>query len=117
MDPALRVVTQIPLAELWTASGTLRATRARWLGRDDVASLLRTGPVQFVIADGGQPLAWIPVGECYVQWKLDVRSHLVVDPNRPFDIYTFPEGYAYVASEWRTEEPTSSPIVLLEKHH
>lgn len=52
----------------------------------------------FVIANVGAPLRWIPAGESHTSWKLEVRPHLVDEPDRPFDICHFPEGYCYVAS-------------------
>jgi hypothetical protein len=117
MNPDQRVVTQIPLAELWTERGRLPAARVRPLDRAELVALLHGGAVQFIVADPGHPLRWIPQVECYVFWKAEVRAHLVSDPGRPFDIYHFPEGYAYVASEWAAEDPASRPIVLLERHH
>lgn len=69
------------------------------------------------MADPGLPLRWVPEAECHVFWKADVRRHLVDEPERPFDIYHYPEGYAYVASEWLSGDPMTSPIVLLERHH
>lgn len=56
MDPALRIVTRLPLAELWTERGPVAATRERLLGRAEVKSLLQAGPVQFVVADCGKAL-------------------------------------------------------------
>ena len=31
--------------------------------------------------------------------------------------YAYPEGYAYVASEWAADDVGSSPIIVLERHH
>jgi hypothetical protein len=51
-----------------------------------------------------------------VFWKLEVRPHLVLEPERPFDVSEFPEGYCYIASEWKAGDETQ-PIVVLEQHH
>jgi hypothetical protein len=117
MNPAKRIVTHLPLLELWTERGPLEAVRERNLGRDDVKSLLQSGAVQFVVADVGKPLRWIPEIERLVFWKADARNHIVEEPENPVDIYAYPEGYAYVASEWVAAEPASPPIVVLERHH
>lgn len=47
-------MTALPFAELWTERGTL-AARVRRLGRTEIVALL-----QFVVADVGRPLDWVP---------------------------------------------------------
>ena len=54
MDNAYKVVTHLPLAELWRDDGF---TRVRWLTAEDIAGLLRVGRVQFVVADVGARFA------------------------------------------------------------
>ena len=117
MDPALRVVTHLPLPELWTERGLIAAARERTLGRAEVKSLLKAGPVQFVVADVGKPLRWIPDEDRFVFWKIEARDHIVEDPHRPIDIYAYPEDYAYVASEWVADPLASTRIIVLERHH
>ena len=117
MDPALRIVTRLPLPELWTERGPISAARERTLGRAEVKALLQARPVQFVVADVGKRLRWVPPEERYVFWKADARHHIVENPDHPIDIYAYPEGYAYVASEWVADELDSSPIIVLERHH
>lgn len=72
--------------------------------------------MKFVVANVGAPLQWISAGDSHSFWKLEVRPHLVDQPDRPFDIYSFPEGYCYVDSEWlgASEDLTT---VVLEQHH
>lgn len=117
MDPALRIVTQLPLPELWNEHGLVEATRERTRRRADVKSLLQSTPVQFVVADVGKHLRWIPEEDRFVFWKSDARDHIVEDPERPIDIYAYPEGYAYVASEWVGDPLAPARIVLLERYH
>ena len=117
MDPTHRTVTTLPLDALWTERGPLSAARERALGRPDVVTLLQRGAVHFVVADVGRPLRWVAPAECFVFWKADVRTHLVDDPSRPIDVYAYPEGYAYVASEWAADEAGFAPLVVLERHH
>ena len=117
MHPSLRIATTLPLAELWSADGPVRARRGATLAGEDVRRLLAAGPVQFVVADVGRPLRWIPLAQCHVAWKAEVRPHLVADPTRPIDVYAYPEGYAYVASVWERDDPCAPPLVLLERHH
>ena len=88
MRPEQRVVTAIPLSELWNAAGPVAAMRGAALGAPDIAELLRHGPVQFVVADAG-PLRWIPSSESYTFWKAEVKPRVV-----PVDVERFqPEHY------------------------
>jgi hypothetical protein len=59
MDLHLRVVTRLPLGELWRSDGTIIEDRTRGLEAKDIAESLRIGSIEFVVADVGQPLNWI----------------------------------------------------------
>ena len=111
-----RVVTCLPLSKLWDEKATTATARQRYLSSEELKQLLRAGQVRFVVANVGAPLRWIPAGESHLFWKLEVRPHLVEQPDRPFDIYSFPEGYCYVASEWRSAQEDQTTVVL-ELHH
>jgi hypothetical protein len=54
-----RVVTKIPLTELWDASGTLVGHRISDLSENSLVELMRSGSMQFVVADCGLKLDWI----------------------------------------------------------
>jgi hypothetical protein len=82
-----------------------------------VKELLQAGPVRFVIAEVGKPLRWISEEERLVFWKADARSHIPEHSDQPFDLYLYPEGYAYVASEWCGGELATVPIIALERRH
>lgn len=114
MDPALRIVTSLPLTVLWSAQGTLTHQRTCALGMEDIRERLKMGRVQFVVADVGQALHWVPAAACFDYFKDDVISHLV-EPAQRFTLAKFPGEYCYCASEW--SDAGSQPIILLEKHH
>ncbi len=114
MDPGNRVVTRLPLEQLWDKDGDVGATRWRKLDREAIRDLLRRGPVHFVVADVGRQLRWIPESERFGFWKADGAVHLA-DGER-IDLLAFPDGMAYAASEW-TPSADGVPIVLLEAHH
>jgi len=116
MQKHLRIVTGIPLSEVWDEHGQVSAERLRSLAQEDLRQLVQAGTVKFVVANAGHPLRWVSSEESQVFWKLEVRPHLVVEPDRPFDIYGYPEGYCYVASEWHATNETQT-IVVLEQHH
>jgi hypothetical protein len=40
MDPKLRVITELPIREIWNDSGTVSRQRLRWLSADDIKELL-----------------------------------------------------------------------------
>ena len=79
MDSTLRVVTTIPMNELWDDTGAIAARRDRDLWAEDIKSLLRVGPVEFVIAHVGQNLVWKSASECYSFWQDEVLPHLPTD--------------------------------------
>ena len=115
MEPELKVVTALPLRELWFKDGTTTSSRMEWLSADDIKRLLQAGPVRFVVANAGAPLDWINTGECYQFWKDEVKQHLASSGDKLF-LDHFPDAYCYVASRWDGTN-LDDPVVLLEKHH
>jgi hypothetical protein len=117
MQPDQRIVTRIPLTELWDAGGVLPLERGRAVGRDHVADLLRTGPVRFVLANCGSPLNWVPLDDCYRFWKREVKLHLVEPAAAEvgFRLEDWPGGYCYQGTEWTGG--SQEAVVLLETYH
>ena len=113
MHPSDRVVVSLPLAELWKESGPVPARRERWLGREHIRSLLRAGPVWFVVADCGAKLRWVAPAESFALWKSDVRDHVCAGDAWSLEDYS--GEYCYVASEWRLA--SGETAVVLEKSH
>jgi hypothetical protein len=113
MRPEHRIVTKIPLTELWDESGTLTDERVRNLDASNIIELLRTGLVQFIVADCGLKLRWIPAQQRYEFWK--TAKPQIADPVKPIYLKQFPNGTAYSASEWRGR--ACECFVLLETHH
>lgn len=111
MDSRDRVVLRIPMTELWREDGELISFRKRELGVTDVRELLRVGPVEYVVADVGLKLQWIPVEETFAFWKHEVMRRLVQLPHEGSRI----PDHAYVASEWITVK--GKTVLLLEKYH
>jgi hypothetical protein len=112
-----RVVTSLPLTELWDAHGALRFERGRAVGRERVIDLLRDGRVRFVLANCGHPLRWIRPDDCYRFWKEEVKPHLV-EPDafeRGIRLEDWPGEDFFVGTEWG--EDGRSSVVLLETHH
>ncbi|PYL57838.1 MAG: hypothetical protein DMF31_10110, partial [Verrucomicrobia bacterium] len=60
METAQKVITRLPLRELWRHDGFASGSRGKWLGADDIRALLRSAPVHFVTAAVGSAPHWIP---------------------------------------------------------
>jgi len=115
MDASLRIVTRLPLGELWRDDGPITTARGRSLGKHEIVDLLKAGPVQFVMANIGDPLLWVEISECYRFWKDEVKPHLAETESKvPLD--EFPGFYCYFSSEWKGPQG-SPPIVVLEMQH
>lgn len=108
-----RIVTRLPLGELWDDAGHVVAERQRDLVAADIAGLLRLGPVRFVVADIGHPLRWVPIADCFRFWKDEVKSRVGDPAGSSLD--DFPGGYSYFAAEWVPAD--GPPVVLLESCH
>jgi hypothetical protein len=107
-----QVVTQLPLCELWRDDGLTTTARGKSLTFNDVREFLALGTIEFVVADVGVALRWIPASECFDFWKNEVKPHLA--SGRNVALNEFPGRYCYFASLWKEG---AMPIVLLEKHH
>ena len=113
MKPEQRIVTKIPVTELWDERGALPCERIRQLDENLIRGLMGTGQLQFIVANCGAKLNWIPMPERFEFWKT-VRSQ-VADPSQPIHLKQFPEETAYTASEWRGN--ARECLILLEAHH
>ena len=107
-----RLVTELPLRELWDDHGPFPTVVRGDLKTEEIRDLLKAGPVQFVVANLGEPLRWIPETECFAFWKSDVRHHVADTESVCLD--DLDGGFVYWASLW---EPVSGrpPVVLLSK--
>jgi hypothetical protein len=90
------------------------SARIRSLTKDDIRSLLRCGPIQFVVVDVGSSPRWIQPSECFQFWTSEAQPHLARQARVILE--GFPGGYCYSASEWDGGDP-AAPIVVLEKQH
>jgi hypothetical protein len=103
----------MPLTELWDDEGTLVGERIRNLDESDLVELLRTRPVQFLVADAGLELRWMRTPQLFEFWKT-VRPQ-IAHPEKPIYREQVLNETAYIASEWRGR--TDECLILLEKYH
>jgi len=71
-----KIVTTIPLQNLWTQEGYIEAKRISYLTRNDLRELLKANSIKFVLANVGQSLKWIDATQWYHFWKSEVENHL-----------------------------------------
>lgn len=118
MSPNQRVVTSIPVMELWDASGPIAARRGPRVGDPDLRALLEGARlVQFVVADAvGAPLRWIPLAETRAFWRYEVRPRIVLADAVRFECEQYPGRYCYAATVWTRDGSDPVPLVLLERH-
>ena len=110
-----RVVSGLPLDEVWSADGPLQLHRGEDLDRSAVETLLRKDPVQFIVAEIGAPLEWIPLGDSRKFWRRDAAERLV-GPKETGRLDDFTESYFYRAQAW-IDDGGECALVLLEKNH
>ena len=114
MNYSNKIVTSIPLENIWVPEHQIEAQRVSYLTRDKLKHLLQSSPVNFIIANVGEKLKWIEESQCFNFWKVEVEIHLVTDINK-INLDDYSDNYAYIASEWRVDNQI--PIILLEKKH
>ena len=90
MKPEQRIVVSVPLDELWDERGPVAAIRGRALGRQEIEAFLSSEAVQFVIANGGSPLCWIPADDRFTFWKSEVKVRLVPADAEKFHLEDYP---------------------------
>jgi hypothetical protein len=114
MDNNKKIVTQLPLTNLWTDKKNIFAKREKYLTASDIQETLKKYPVEFVVAIIGEKLNWISYDKSFDFWKTELKPHLADDINN-INLDSYLNNYAYVASEWISEVKTH--IILLEKYH
>ncbi|MDI3559938.1 hypothetical protein [Bradyrhizobium sp. Arg816] len=114
MDIAKKVITRLPLEELWNEKGNLNAECvATGLNAADVTEMIKAGAT-FVVADVGLPPRWIDPANRFEFWKTEVKPRLA-ESDEPVFLKRFPGEYCYFASKWRLADKLS--LIVLERHH
>lgn len=71
MENDKKIVTQIPLSSLWTDIENINATRQKQLTAKEIQEILKTKPVEFVVANIGEKLLWITEDNTFEFWKTE----------------------------------------------
>jgi hypothetical protein len=109
-----KIVTHLPLDELWVGPRLVSTIKVRDLAGNAIREMLRSSSIRFAVADVGRPLQWIPDNETFDFWKTEVKPH-PADPEARAVLEQFPDSYCYFASEWKSYD--GETIVLLSKAH
>ena len=112
MNPTHKIVSRLPVEEIWAGQRLVSTIKVRDLGASDIVDLLRSGIVRFVVADVGLPFRWYDERQCFEVWKSEVKQHIADGGHASLD--DFKSGFFYFASEWADG---GMPIVLLSKNH
>lgn len=110
-----RVITRMPVEQLFTESGPTRHARGELLASATVDALLDSSRgYSLVEACIGSPLRWYPRGD-YGFWYHHARQRgAEPDNRRPLD--DFPDSRCYFVSEWHDSE-RDDRVLLYEEHH
>ena len=76
MDSRHRIVSSLPIEELWTDAGPLSAKRLRYISPDDLELQMLLQAMPMVVAECGKPLHWVQSTEYWNFWKRNVTRHL-----------------------------------------
>jgi hypothetical protein len=115
MAPWLRIVTRMPLDQLWTQRGITRHLRGAALGAAEVESRLRASQdYELVEARMGSQLRWYPRGH-YGFWKEKARRQ-TAEPGNVRSLDDFLDSRCYFISEWH-DAGTGHGVLLFEEHH
>lgn len=115
MNIERKIVTEIPLNELWDTRSVLDAKRETFLTHEDIGQLLKSQQVTFVVANIGDGLKWISPVDAYSFWKAVGKEHLA-DNAEHIELNGYPDQYAFIASKWSSRSSPAT-IVLLERIH
>ena len=114
MNPNQKVISRLPVEEIWAGQRLVSTIKIRDLNAPDIVDLLRSDVIRFVVADVGKPFEWIPNNERYDFWKDEVKAHLAAPESKAM-LEEFPDEYCYFASEWKSYD--GETIILLSKAH
>jgi hypothetical protein len=116
MDPKLRIVTLLPLAELWDDDGSIEARKGELIGSEGVREFLRTEEGPLVKAFIGSRLICYTGNARFDFWKGELRDHL----NNPEDARggsTPANEYPnYVVYEWFRQDGGGRILVAEGAH-
>jgi hypothetical protein len=114
MKQTERIVTRIPLDELWTVSAILEYKRLDYLTERQVKELVLKGAIAIAEASCGLKLSWILPDNAFKYFKSQIKGRVVHDPDRII-LDDYEDKWCYLASLW--VDAKSQKVILLETYH
>jgi hypothetical protein len=112
MDDDDKIITNFPVNELFKSNNKLTCIK-RQLNKDEIIEIIKTQPIEFVIADIGLKLEWIDIQDCYNFWKQEISNNFAFE--EPIHLDNFNNNYCFWASKWKFQN--EEIVILLEKLH
>jgi hypothetical protein len=109
-----RIVTTIPLEQLWTEAEILSHERQEYLNEQEAQDLLQNGNVSILLASCGLKLIWITPPEALAKFKREIKGHIVNNPDS-IVLQDYEDEWCYLASLWNNT--LEERILLLETYH
>lgn len=114
MTQAQRIVTKIPLDELWTDSEIVSYKRQEYLTERQVQELVFKGDIAVAEASCGLKLSWVSPNSAIEFYKKQIKGHIVNDPDRII-LADYEDEWCYLASLWSSAD--GQKAILLETYH
>jgi len=109
-----KIVREIPLQAIWNENGYVTNNKISYPTLPEIKQLLKSDKIQFVVANVGDRLQWIPKSDTYTFWKNKVQINLIENPEHII-LDLLPNEFGYLASHWKTDGGLD--IILLEMYH
>jgi hypothetical protein len=78
MDNSMRIVTKIPLSEIWKFNQDIVSNRKHYLNEEQINNILQISKVDFIVADVGLHLHWVGTELCFDIWNNEIKNHLII---------------------------------------
>jgi hypothetical protein len=109
-----RIVTTIPLEQIWTETEILPHERQEFLNEQQVYDLLQNGNVPIMLASCGLKPTWISPQEALARFKREIKDHIVNNPDK-IVLEDYEDEWCYLASIWT--DTHEEKVLLLETYH
>jgi len=109
-----RIVTNLPIDELWTDSAILEYERKEYLTERQVQEIILQGKIAVVEASCGLKLSWVSPDQTLDFFKSKVKGHVADDP-KIISLADFESNWCYLPSKWVNLD--GQEVILLETYH
>jgi hypothetical protein len=117
VDPRLRIVTRLPLQEIWDEAGLIRARKGELVGSDEIRQFLRAEPGALVEAVIGERMVWHTGNARFAFWKGTLRPHLI-EPESAIEgfVRNDEDPLCFIVYEWFPDD-AGNRVLAAEGSH